>query len=478
MFDDYKPTQKQYDDAAKTLGVFKQEPIEDDNVVEIGSSKKKKTREATRDEHLALFPALLGKIRKDIFTDTLLCLKDGQRLWRPVSNQLDLVRSECRHLSIDSPVKYAPASIDDHFGYLSSCYPTQIVPEIPQWDGQDRIAEMAAMLTPNPEYGIENKHIEPVLKEWLANIFRKIDDPTMDDFIDTRSFIFLLQGGQKIGKDAWIRMLLCGWGQWMTNFSHGANERDTLMQIHRAAILNISEFDRFQRYESNFIKDLITRPDSNMRASHAREEETRESRCSFIASVNPIDILKDTDENTRYCIIPLEGINFNGQRKDVNFSLQCLAQAIQFKKDGFFASEADWLPIKALVNEQTPEDPNKQLAEWWEVKIKDVVANLDYSKRVEIEQHGYFYKHEVDELLTTASNVFKLSRNTTLSRLYNSGLRYRETIGGARCIKIARNTKCNMRNMGELSKKIEYDAPSWLNDTTMTDDTTDSEFDL
>lgn len=456
-----------------------EDQIEDDNVVDIGSSKKKKTREATREEHLELFPQLLGKIKKDIFTDTLLCSQKGHGLWKPVANQLDIIRSECRHLSIDSPIKYAPASIEDHLGYLSSCYPKTIVPEIPRWDGKDRIAEMSAMLIPNENYDITPENIEAVLKEWLANVFRKIEDPTLDNYIQTRSFIFILQGGQQIGKDAWIRMLLCGWGQWLTNFTHGANERDTIMQIHRAAVINVAEFDRLSKYETSFIKDIVTRPDSNMRASHAREEETRESRCSFIASVNPLDILRDTEENTRYCIIPLVGINFNKQRKDLDYSLQILAQAKELMEDDYYATPKDWEPIKALVKDQTPEDSSTQLAEWWETQIDKWLLKTnafdDKTEKLkkEIRARKYAHKSEIEEFLIEAGKVFGLKRNVLLSRLYNSGLRYREPIGGSRCIKISRNSLISTKEEGKSYDTSAYDGCSDVYDTTTTDTTTD-----
>lgn len=472
-----EPTQEELDEAAKNLGIGREDPIEDDNVVQIGAAKKKKTREATRQEYLDLFNDILGNLKRDIFTDTLMYHDEESDKWLPVANETGLIRSECRHLSIDNPVKYSASAVDDHLSHLIKLYPKKFIPELPKWDGKDRITEMAEMLIPNPEYEVTQDDIIGVLKEWMANIFRKIEDPTMDDYIQTRSFIFILQGGQQIGKDAWIRMLLAGLGQWVTNFTHGANDRDTIMQIHRCAVLNISEFDRLSKYETSFIKDIVTRSDSNMRSSHAKEEQIRDSRCSFIASVNPIDILRDTGQNTRYCIIPLKDIDFNNRRKDVKYSLQILAQANQLKKDDFYAGDC-WKSIRALVDDHTPEDPLVQLAEWWEAEIPkwldaDPVTRAKTKQLAE--ESGYVFKDEVELLLNDAAKVFKLSRNALLSRLYNAGLRYKTPKGGRRCIKLSRETMCRSRS--EVPYSGGFSEESTASNGTYTADTTADEKD-
>jgi hypothetical protein len=412
-------------------------------------AKTKKKPSANREEYTALFNSVLGDIRKDMFTETLLYPDAHTSRWMPVANRFAHLRDECRHLNHEADVKYDPAAIKDHFGYLTAQIPPQLIPDLPKWDNQDRIREMAEMLELNPAFGIAPDDMTAVLKEWMGNIFRKIEDPTMDKYadLDCRSFIFILQGPEKIGKDAWIRMLLCGLGQWLIDFTHGANERDTLMQIHRGAVLNVSEFDRLSKYESSFIKNIVTRPDSCMRASHAQEEETRDSRTSFIASVNPLDILRDSGENTRYAIFPLKRINFSLQ-KDVQYSLQCLAQARYLCESRFVAGKY-WEPVRALIGEHTPEDPLNQIAEWWETELakwlipipKNEYGEEDPNKEVKesILKRKYVLKDEVEELLNRAQNVWKLPRQTLYARLYAAGLRYVLPGGKARTIRLSRS---------------------------------------
>lgn len=378
---------------------------------------------ARREDYFQIFREQLGDIRRDIFTDSLMYLDEDRQCWASVANKLGLIRSEARELSLTSDKKYSPQSVSDHFEKLVRLHKPRVVIDIPEWDGRDRIEEMAKALKLDESTGIIPEVCAELTKEWLANVFRKIDDPSMNSS-PSREFILILQGPQKIGKDYWLRTLLGGFGQWFTDMTISQNERDNMMQLHENAVLSISEFDRTNKMESGMIKDIITKWSTKLRASYARESEFRVSRCSMVASVNPSDILRDSS-NSRYVIFPLKGIERSYKRSD-EWSMQCLAQGKALARQGFKADSLAWGLMSAFIEDQSPEEMGDEIASWFESEIEKHLVQMaftDPQSESEIRERGWVEKHEVEDLLDRGGRVWKMPRRQFLNKLYASGLR-------------------------------------------------------
>jgi hypothetical protein len=380
--------------------------------------------EASRDDFIAVFKRVFGDVRRDLFTGSAM-LKNEDGYWEPVLNHVERVRSECHELTRTSDKRYKAGACLDHLVWWTSSLKAQPIFEIPEWDGVDRLAKMAAALCLDQTHGIDNQAAYELIGEWMANLWRKWRDPAMTHS-PSRSFILILQGPQKIGKDYWLRTLLGALGQWFSDFTVSSNERDNLLQVHEHACLNISEFDRTNRIESATIKDLITKFSSNVRAAYARESKFRVSRCSFVASVNPFDILRDSTGNSRYVILPLKGILRNYEFSH-EFSQQCVAQGRYLADTGYVASRETWAKMDEMIQEATPDDALVEIEEWWRNAATQYVADqvragLDPHWDV-VESRGWGTNADFEPVLKELGRVFSLPRRTVLMRLKACGVK-------------------------------------------------------
>jgi len=363
------------------------EPV--DNVAVGSAEEKKKKQIAKYDDYRELFVNYKPRYGRDIFTGKTM-YEDFDGIWKPIENKLGVIKSLARDLTQDSDKNYHASAVPDHFDKFTDELACKFLINIPEWNQQDNIGKLCSYIRLNLESNVTELCFMALVKEWMANLFRKLEDPTMDTS-PSREFILILTGKEKIGKDYWIRSLLCGLGQFFSPMSVGNNERDNLMQLHSGLVLNISEFDRTSKLETSFIKDIVTRSSTNLRASYARDSEIRFSRTNFIASANMSDLLRDHGENTRYAIFEIQGIN-REYKKDLAFSLQCLAQAKHLAESGFVAPLDLWHEMGGFIKDQTPEDPNTEIAEIYEEAAKKWLNQLfvtDREAAVEISDKGW-----------------------------------------------------------------------------------------
>ena len=122
--------------------------------------------------------------------------------------------------------------------------------------------------------------------------------------------------------------------------------------------MKISEFDKTARAEVSTLKDIITAPSTNLRAPYDKDSKVRRSRCSFIASANAEQLLRDPTGNRRFLIFEVDSIEYgyNGwndeQIKD--WQMQCLAQMKHLAEVGYTASEDSNRQMRNYIESQTP----------------------------------------------------------------------------------------------------------------------------
>lgn len=358
--------------------------------------EKKKT--ARYDDYVRLFRSYKQKIEKDIFTNKVM-FEDSDQVWKPLANKIGVLKSLAREAEHIEKKNFSASAVTDHLDHFSETLTPRLLVEIPKWDRKNNIQELCSKVKLNSQAGVTENAFVCLTKEWMANVFRKLVDPTMDTS-PSREFILILTGKEKIGKDYWIRSLLCGLGQFFSPMSIGNNERDNLMQLHHSLVLNIPEFDRTSKFETSFIKDIVTRSSTNIRGSYARDEEIRFSRTNFIASANMSDLLRDHGQNTRYAIFELDGIE-RSYAKTKEFSLQCLAEAQHLANCGYVAPAECWDEMKNFIEEMTPEDPNAEIGEIYEGCVNKWLDTLKMSYwevYQEIEKNGYATSNQLNEV--------------------------------------------------------------------------------
>lgn len=336
-----------------------------------GNKKSKKKRPASRDDYIEIIKDFLGDVRRDIFSEDLCYFDKNSKLWVPAANTVAALRSEVRERSINSDKLLKASEIEDSLYHLEHTLAPEFLINVPSWDGRDRIAELAQRVTlrSSPESGIDNTCLEEHLKHWHTKMWLRLVDPTV------RNEIFILSGGQNLGKDFWIRENCGGLGQYLINFAIHANERDTKEQLHYGLVMNISEFDRTSKMETSLLKDIVTLPFTNLRFSYARRARPRDCRCSFISSVNIDDIFNDSTGHSRYVFFQVESFDKSTQFSS-NDKLQVLAQGLYLAATNYKPSPTSVRLMRAEIDSRTPEAEGGILAARWDYLASEYFKTL------------------------------------------------------------------------------------------------------
>lgn len=329
--------------------------------------EKKKRYAPTREGYYRLFEQVLGKLRRDIFSGKLMLQRDGR--WESAWNSLELIRSEAYDLNEHADCKYIISAIEPHFlAYEHSLVP-ELLPEIPAWDGRDRLQEMAECLVlDGSQENFSSKTAEFYIKAWMAGIFRKLDDPRYQNPV-----LILRSARQGIGKDWFVNTLTDGLGQWAKNMNLCTQDRDNYLQLSNAAVLKIAEFDRTSKTDAATIKDMIFRDTTYLRGAYERDFVDRVCRASFVATVNPDDFFRDPTGNRRFAVFSLKSIIFKYERTP-EASAQILAQARQLASDGFEVPRMHIFFMGQYLQFKTPEATEDITCHRFDYEVSDWLA--------------------------------------------------------------------------------------------------------
>lgn len=341
------------------------------------AEKKPKPKEASREEILALIYDVLSTVQKDLFTDKLLYRNAYTKgRWKSVKNALKIVSSEARELSriareMGEGVYYPLEAVELAFAYLDQiCFPEALF-DIPKWDGRDRIKEMSRALILSSGSGLTPEQSEELIKDWTAKSWQRIEDPK------TRNRILLLTGPQNIGKDWWIDNLTNGFDRWSNHlYIGGYDHKDLYRQLNENAILKIPEFDRTNRTDVQLIKDIVTRPETDLRKPYDADSEQRPCRGSFISSCNIQDILRDPTGSTRYIILTIDKIEFNYPNSLLDPS-QILAQGKILAADNYRATPSTEDRLAAILEQLTPESIESVVCADWEEAARSLLGKVN-----------------------------------------------------------------------------------------------------
>lgn len=336
------------------------------------------------EDYAAFFHERLGVYKRDLIGGELnLKEKDGR--WQIARSKLSVFISH----ALDTGF-LKKADMAEHFARFEDEQEKQLLVDIPEWDGVDRVKTIASCLHAT---NISQEHMEEFIKDWGAKIFGRIENS------ENTNRLLCLKGGQGIGKDYLIRALVGGLDDYMSNMTITNNENDNLTMLADHIVLNISEFDRTARTEVATLKDWIDKRDATIRRPYARSHIKHQLHCSFIASANveAHELLRDPTGNRRYIIFELESINWN---YPTDQSLQILAQFKALWGQGFKASQEAEAVMKAYIAEKTPEDPTQALLEEYDARLLNLEKGRTTSR---------FKIDEISETLTYLAGTYRVA---------------------------------------------------------------------
>jgi predicted P-loop ATPase len=360
-----------------------------------------------------------GELRRDLLSSSLHIRPTKTGVWEPVFTRsfIGSIKGECRVRG--KPLK-SSAVEDLLYRHEQNSEPTMLL-DIPAWDGVGRIEEMCSKIQLESVH--PKTHTEITL-DWMCKLWGKIHKP---DAVQNRCI--LLSGGQGVGKDVWVRSLLCGLGKYMsdlvTNGKH-TTESDLAVVMGQSICLFVSEFDKTDSLGPGVLKDLITKPSFTSVRKYDRDATTTPNRCSVIAACNPEHVLNDSTGNRRFLLFrlagkPGEAIKWEYPVLDKGYSLQILSQAKHLFESGYKSSSEAEEEMRQIQAEHTPECTEELIVCDFEAMIKDKVGRNEFDGV----NPGLYRIDELDKEFVILCRNHGISRRNLLTTLKAQGCQKR-----------------------------------------------------
>lgn len=307
-----------------------------------------KAKHASYEDYINLIKDTFGEIKRDIFTGDCHVYDTVQRRWVPLlaSMPLGKLRSKIR----DIGEGWSVSALEDHIYSATMDHRGEMLIEIPPWDGLERIKVFAQNLVCE---SFTPEEVEDIMKEWGANMFRRLKDPA-----GIQNRIVILLGKQGLGKDTWIKQMLRDLEHYLVSFVVTKNEVDTLQLVTSSLCCHIEEFDRTHKQDPGTIKAIITGESFQFRAAYERKAERKKDRASFIASCNTSNILSEPGANRRFIVLDVEDI---GRTYPMGESKQVLAEWKYLSTEGYKIRDETNQTIARVIAELTPVDIEEEV---------------------------------------------------------------------------------------------------------------------
>jgi len=425
--------------------------------------KSKSGSKAKRDDYFSLFEDVLKRPKRCIFNQKLMTFEHAHELWNPAINYLDVIKSEAIHRRECGGLEFKVSEVLPHFQFYENQCEEQFLVDVPVWDGDNRIEAMAGLVKLKDEAGISANAFTELLKEWCSLTFERLEDPMI------QNRVLVLQGGQGVGKDTWTSMLVDGLGQFCVPLSVMKEDKDTYLNIHRGLVMKISEFDKTAKAEVSTLKDIITAPETNLRAPYDRDAKVRKSRCSFISSANASNLLRDHTGNRRFLIVEIESIEYGykgwSRQQIKDWQMQCLAEMKTLAAESYRASAESWQEMNEYIESKTPVSPDEEILGQFLALLREELGEFE-----SFAPDGYIDYSPNDKIVMDI--IAKLSRDTRLNprginRMLRDSIGVKRRVGDTR-VRVLRVTGEAINSLQLTNSNTVSSAPTELFDEEQT----------
>lgn len=377
--------------------------------------KKVEVPHARYDDYVHLYESVLGNPKRDIFSQDLHFSNEFDE-WEPAANACAILESEAATLEDIGAMKYKPRLLVSHMAKYERSRKPELLINIPNWDGVDRVKLFADCLVPSKSSVLIGDDFDQLLSDWLCKMYRRIFDPNV------RNRILVLKGPQQIGKDWWQDSLLVGLGQFMEDLTVVSGDKDSYMALSRGAVLKIAEFEKTAKTEVSIIKDMVTKPFTNLRAPYGTGAKKRWCRCSFISTSNNSDLLRDSTGSTRFIIFDLERIKFDYPVRDTATGLQILAQARELARGNFKCNAATEKRLHAFLSDHTPDDIGQDIIDSYHIKCQEWLDELSMLDRMAILKEGWASNTQLSKVIKEVAQACEVKERYVRMQLKINGL--------------------------------------------------------
>ena len=216
--------------------------------------------------------------------------------WKPLTEE---VRNTINNAAISEGIKVWPKDLDRIVNTdLIDVYDPvrEWLDQLPQWDGRDRLGEMADRVkTATPGWRDNFKiWMRSMVNQWLAGV----------NSMYGAQMVLMFVGGQGTRKSTFMRMLLPK--ELMTFYIDRidfTNKKEALRALSRFLLINIDEYDQVSKSQTAYLKHLIQRTDVKERKLYSTTFEQQQRYAAFCATTNSLVPLKDDSGSRRYLVV-------------------------------------------------------------------------------------------------------------------------------------------------------------------------------
>jgi len=243
---------------------------------------------------------------------------------------------------------------------------------------------------PVKEYLEKVSTIAPVSIDNLATRYFGTDNPLFDTFLKKtliaavarmynpgaqHDAVLILKGDQGLGKTNFFRVLA---GDYFDNSFSGNNERDDLLNLHRAWLEEWGEVAKvFRKKEVDDLKHFITKTEDAFREPYGRKTQRYKRKCVIVGGVNDEEFLNDPTGDRRFWVIPLQ------QKVDLQLLKQerdrIWAGAVQAYKDwlerGGKQEECPWWLTDEEDSRNSQNNAQYRSSDEWQDIIEDYLSH-------------------------------------------------------------------------------------------------------
>ena len=188
---------------------------------------------------------------------------------------------------------------------------------LPKWDGKtDHIRQLCSHIVLVDETDEEIERLNTMFQKWLVRGIRCALGGRLN-----REVIMFKSDKQRLGKTEFFRYLTRSTNlgdYYMENPEIG--NKDALISLTENIIINFDEYDKYlSDGDLPKMKSYISQDSPKVRVPYGRKQEKIKRICSFVATTNIPDFLRDETGNTRFITFDIEGIDWREYTKmDVN----------------------------------------------------------------------------------------------------------------------------------------------------------------
>lgn len=206
-----------------------------------------------------------------------------------------------------------------------------------QWDGKERMRELFNTIElPKDTDDHSREWYYTMLRRWIIGIVKKAYHP------GSENNVLVFQGGQGAGKSSWFDRFKILWEEGYGEGSINPDNKDHELRHLDNFLWNVSELDAtFNTKEVGALKDFFTKKRVQVRRPYNKKNTAGSSVCSFCASVNAVDFLRDPTGNRRYLVIPVVSVRHD-HKIDL---LQVYAEAKYLNQQG----ERNWFNREEIL---------------------------------------------------------------------------------------------------------------------------------